>query len=236
MFYFELEYDTMKSMKILAFDTSNNSCSVAISEGQTILAYIEDLTPSMQASMLLPMIEEALTNAKLSYNDIEYLAVTSGPGSFTGIRIGLAAATGILLGSKIKGGCLSNFDILYYRAKQQVKHYDKVVVLLDAYRNQLYLQIFGQNIKSEPLLLEYDEAIDLIQQQKGTIIVTGSGAGFVYNKLISLHDLIILPRFTRIKAMHICRYADELLNQRVGLSPIEPLYIRPPDAKITMRS
>ena len=73
--------------RILAFDVSNNNCSVAISAGQEILAYEEDLRPSMQAEILILLIERALQSINYDYQDIDYLALTNGPGSFTGIRI-----------------------------------------------------------------------------------------------------------------------------------------------------
>jgi tRNA threonylcarbamoyl adenosine modification protein YeaZ len=218
-------------MKILAFDTSNNSCCVAISEGQTILAYIEDLTPSMQAQELVPMIEKALGKAELSYNDIDYMAVTNGPGSFTGIRIGLAAATGIMLGTDIKCTAVSNFEMSLYRAKQQIKSYDKIVILLNAYRQQLYMQIFEQNSEAEPALLEYEEAVEIINRLGGKIAIAGSGAELIYPEIQHLKNIMILPRFTRIKALHICRYVDDLIKSGKKLQPLEPLYIRPPDAK-----
>lgn len=219
-------------MKILAFDTSNNACSIAISSGQTILAYMEDLTPSIQAQMLLPMIGSALKETNLSYEDIDYLAVTNGPGSFTGIRIGLAAATGLLLGSSMKGGSVSNFEMSYYRAKSQVSTCDKIIVLLNAYREQLYLQVFNRDLAEPPLLLDYDQAVQLLTNQKEDIVITGSGVEFIYDRIRNLSNSIFLPRFTRVKAMHICRYVDDLIRLEKKLNPIEPLYIRPPDAKV----
>ncbi len=66
-------------MKILAFDTANNTASVAISENENILACIEELRPSMQAENLMPMIEDVMKSAKCSYDDLDYLAVTNGP-------------------------------------------------------------------------------------------------------------------------------------------------------------
>lgn len=219
-------------MKILAFDTSNNSCSVAVSEGQKILAYLEDLTPSMQAQMLMPMAQECLERARLSYDDIDYLAVTSGPGSFTGIRIGLAAATGIMLGTSIQCSSLSNFDVAYYKAKSQVKYYDNIVAVLDAYREQLYVQIFSNNGPTEPILLGYGEAVELVAKQNGVTVVAGSGTQLIYDNIKSLPRLIILPRFTRVKALHICRYMDDIVRMGGKFKPIEPLYVRPPDAKI----
>ena len=223
--------------KILAFDTSNNSCSVAISEGQNIIAYLEELRPSMQAERIMPMIEEALTIAKLGYQDLDCLAVTKGPGSFTGIRTGLAAAKGILIAANIKAVTVTNFDIMHYRAKVQIANYDKIYVLLNAFKNQLYIQVFDNNDNAyKPKLVDFEEIIVVLAAEKGQIICTGSGLEPIYQKIKSCSDLILLPRFTRVKAMHICRYVDDMLNNdsknnRLSYS-IEPLYIRPPDAKI----
>ena len=107
--------------KILCFDVSNNNCSVAIANGQEILSYKQELTPSVQAEKLVVMIESAFRETGMDYADIDYLAVTVGPGSFTGIRIGLAAAKGILYASDIVGIAITNFEAAFYRLKMQVK-------------------------------------------------------------------------------------------------------------------
>jgi len=222
-------------MKILAFDTANNIASVALSDGINILAYKEELRPSMQAENLLPMIEEVMKAGKCSYDDLDYLAVTNGPGSFTGIRIGLAAAKGILFAKEnIKGIAVSNFEYAYFRAIGQVKDYDKIYVFLNAYRSQLYLQVFDKSGKTnEPSLIDFDYAINLLQNEKGNIVCCGSGLEFIYSQIMHLPNIIILPRFIRVKAFIICRYVASLLANKAELkSTIEPLYIRPPDAKI----
>jgi tRNA threonylcarbamoyladenosine biosynthesis protein TsaB len=218
---------------ILAFDVSNNSCSVSIARGQNILADEEDLRPSMQAENLLLLIEKALKFAKLEYTDIDYLAFTNGPGSFTGIRIGLAAAEGILIASKIKAVPISNFEMAYYRLARFVKSFDKALVLLNAYRGQLYYQQFD-NIghKGEFGIIDITAVGSLLQQHEDErIIVAGSGVPVVYDQIENMAGITILPRCERIKATNICRYADEKIKQG-DFSKVEPLYIRPPDAKV----
>jgi len=219
-------------MKILAFDTSNSTSSVAISEGQNILSYMEDLRPSMQAESIINMIENVLSEAKLSYNEIDYLVVTKGPGSFTGIRIGLATAKGILLGTKIKGISVSNLEIAHFRAMSQVKHCNKFIILINAFRNQLYVQIFDKDSKSSlPMLMECDDFMELLQNEVGEVVCAGSGIELIYHKIKNIPNLIILPRFPKIKALTLCRYIyDKFPN--ILTSPIEPLYIRQADAKI----
>ncbi|WP_395477230.1 tRNA (adenosine(37)-N6)-threonylcarbamoyltransferase complex dimerization subunit type 1 TsaB [Rickettsia endosymbiont of Pantilius tunicatus] len=223
-------------MKILAFDTANNTASVALSYNDNILAYAEELHPSMQAENLMPMIEQVMKASHCSYDELDYLAVTNGPGSFTGIRIGLACAKGILFAKEnIKGIAVSNFEHAYFRAIGQVKDYDKIYVFLNAYRSQLYLKIFDKSGKAnEPLLIDFDYAIELLKNEKGNIVCCGSGLEFIYTQVKNLPNIIILPRFARVKAFIICRYVASLLANSAELnSAIEPLYIRPPDAKIS---
>jgi tRNA threonylcarbamoyl adenosine modification protein YeaZ len=218
--------------KILCFDVSSNSCSVAIAEGQNILSFEQEMRPSMQAESLMVMIERALKNTDTQYKDLNYLAVTVGPGSFTGIRIGLAVAKGILYTSKMQGVAIDNFESANYRLKMQVKEYDSAFVILNAYRNQVYVQEFVQNgDKTKPALINNTDIIDLLKQRKNHTICTGSGMSVIYPELKNLDNLTILPRFPTVRAIHIARLADDKINNN-EFSPIEPLYIRPPGAVI----
>lgn len=216
--------------KILCFDVSNNSCSVSISEGQNILYFDQEMRPSIQAEKLMVMIEHALKETKKHYNDLDYLAVTLGPGSFTGIRIGLAAAKGILYASNLKGIGINNFDAAFYRLQMQVKEQKSAFVILNAYRGQVYVQEFANSKpKGNPLLMDNDEIIKLLKFRTEKTICTGSGMNVLYPELKNLSHLQILPRFSTIKALHIARLADDKIKKG-EISPIEPLYIRPPDA------
>lgn len=218
--------------KILCFDVSNNSCSVAISEGQNILFFEEEKRPSMQAERLMVMIERALKNTGKKYSDLDYLAVTTGPGSFTGIRIGLAAAKGILYASNLKDVAINNFESAYYRLQMQVKNYDSAFIILNAYRNQMYVQEFTQyGAGATPILIDNADIIELLSKKKGKVVCAGSGMAELYSELNGQNHLTILPRFSTIKAIHIARLADDKINKN-EIFPISPLYIRPPDAVI----
>lgn len=219
--------------RILAFDVSNNNCSVAISAGQEILAYEEDLRPSMQAELLILLIERALQSINYDYQDIDYLALTNGPGSFTGIRIGLATAEGILISTNIQGLVISNFEMSYYRLQRQVKYFDKAVILLNAYRQQLYYQEFDlAGNKGNYGLIDINKISNLFTDTKKKIVCTGSGTSEIYNQIEQNVNITILPRFTKINATQVCKYADEKINKGEINQDIGPLYIRPPDAKI----
>ena len=218
---------------ILGFDVSNNSCCVAISVGQDIRAYEEDLRPSMQAENLILLIEKALKSINYVYDDIDYLALTNGPGSFTGIRIGLATAEGILISSNITGLAISNFEMSYYRLLRQVKYFDKALILLNAYRNQLYYQEFDSvGNKGSYGIIDINQVHNLFANHKNEkIVCAGSGVPEIYDQIENMADITTLPRFAKISAVQICRYADDKIK-RGEFSNIEPLYIRPPDATV----
>jgi tRNA threonylcarbamoyladenosine biosynthesis protein TsaB len=216
--------------KILSFDSSNNKCSVSVLSAQEILSYNEDTRPSMQAENLVPLIELSLKQAKCDYNDIDYLAVTTGPGSFTGIRIGLSVATAILHSTNIKPIGISNFELCYYRLKQQITNFDKAFILLEAYRGQQYLQEFDHmGPKNTPMLVDNDQVPQLLSYPGQLVACAGSGIANIYDTISDM-NLTILPRFTVIKAYHIGRLAEEMVSKGLNLPPIEPLYIRAPDA------
>src|SRR3569832_1939804 len=87
-------------MLILAFDTSIAACSVALIRDAAILAATREVMDRGQAEALMPMIERVMESARASYRDLDRIAVTTGPGSFTGVRVGLAAARGLGLASE----------------------------------------------------------------------------------------------------------------------------------------
>lgn len=126
-------------------------------DGDTLLAYNTTATSSQQAEKLFSLIEECLKLSKLKLSDIDLISVTNGPGSFTGVRIGLAAALGLKMGSKTQVISLSNFQVLAYQALKE--HSDKEVeIVLDARREQIYYQKFDVQLNhlTEPKLLAKD--------------------------------------------------------------------------------
>ncbi|GAB4163673.1 MAG: tRNA (adenosine(37)-N6)-threonylcarbamoyltransferase complex dimerization subunit type 1 TsaB [Rickettsiaceae bacterium] len=176
------------------------------------------------------IVESALKKAKMTYRELDYLAVTVGPGSFTGIRVGLAAAKGIIHVTGAREIAITNFEAAHYRLGQQLAQFDVAIILINAYRDQQYIQAFNQNKAiSAASLVDNKDVPTVIRSYSGTIACAGNGLIAVYDQIKDIKDLIILPRFPTIKAFHIARLADDKIE--LGqISAIEPLYIRPPDA------
>ncbi len=216
-------------MKILAFDTSHSKCSVAISVGNQIVTTVATHESNKQAEMLLLLIEQSLDRAALSYQDLDFLAVTTGPGSFTGVRIGLAAAEGVLMASNIKPIGISSLEAINFRAQEHARNFDHSVVLMDAYRSQLYVQTFDVKGKSvsEPKLIECESIMDYLSKISGKLVLLGNGVAFVEEDF----EAVIFPRFQQVNAKTLCRLAYAKVMQGDYSSDLSPLYIRPPDAK-----
>jgi tRNA threonylcarbamoyladenosine biosynthesis protein TsaB len=218
-------------MKILAFETASGRCSIAISEGQDILATELIFENSQQAERLTTMISSILSRTKLSLSDIDYIAATNGPGSFTGIRIGLSTALGLSIAANITPVIVSNLAIINYKIREQYRHFEFAVSLIDAFRNELYMQIFDKHNKAvtQPKLLDIEEAETEISKLNGQVVCAGSGAKKICN--LYSNSIAILPRFPFPDARIICKLAHGLIIKGQFSSSIEPLYIRLPDAK-----
>lgn len=191
-------------MKILSFDTSNNLASVAIVENQKLLAYNTTEENSQQAEKLFLLIEESLNQTGFKLSDIDLISVTNGPGSFTGVRIGLAAALGLKFAVKAKLIALSNFQIIAWEARN--KFSDKqIAVSLDARRGQVYYQLFDTSLNNltPPSLLQTEQ---VPAADKNTVIIDD----YIPNaKMLSL--------------------ATSFFYEQKLYSELEPLYIREPD-------
>lgn len=141
-------------MPILAIDTAAPRLQLALLMGERVETIVEDM-PQGQAERIFPAIDELLARGGVTYKDLKRIAVTTGPGSFTGLRIGLSAARGLglALGVPVIG-------VPSLLALSLPVSYNRAAVLLDARRDEAYFQAFsGPAIPaSEPQLLPMAEA------------------------------------------------------------------------------
>jgi len=124
---------------VLAFDTAGSACSVAIARGHDLLAHERRDMRHGHAEALLPMIDRVMTATGLSPTDIDTVAVTVGPGGFTGIRAGLAAAHGLALAAGAELVGVSSFTAV---AAPIPESGISLLVVLDSRRDDLYVQLF----------------------------------------------------------------------------------------------
>lgn len=129
-------------MKILAFDSSGASCSAAVLADEQIRA--EECMAMMrgQAEHLVPMIARVLAAAGIGMGDLDLIAVTLGPGAFTGVRIGIATAQGLALASGVPALGLTSFETAAAAAPDALVDGRVLAVAIDSRREELFLQAF----------------------------------------------------------------------------------------------
>ena len=127
-------------MKILALDSTAAVCSVAICEDNKLISQITINTGNTHSETLLPAVEEALRLAELNVNDIDMYACSVGPGSFTGVRIGVATIKGLAYGKNKPCVAVST---LYALAKNLSGINGTICPVMNARRNQVYNALFS---------------------------------------------------------------------------------------------
>jgi tRNA threonylcarbamoyl adenosine modification protein YeaZ len=151
---------------VLAFDTSAAHCAAALLlPGGRVLTRLEPMEKG-QAERLMPLLEDLLREAGLGWSDLTRLAVGTGPGNFTGVRISVAAARGLALGLGIPAIGITRLEALAYGLPRPI------TVVEDARRGEVYVQGFGTET-SEALLLDGSDLSHVLETSQ----LTGSAAG-----------------------------------------------------------
>ena len=143
-------------MKILAFDCSSKTMAAAIGEGREILASAEAADNRNHAPYLMPMIDELFSKTKMKPQDIDVIGVTVGPGSFTGLRIGIATAKGFGDMLDIPIIPLISLDALALNYK---RYHGILVPILDARKSQVYAAVYD-NRNGEMKKIQNEAAVD----------------------------------------------------------------------------
>ena len=182
-------------MKILAFETSAKAASVALLENGKLLGESYQNTGLTHSQTLMVMAEDLLKSCNLTAKDVEAVAVAAGPGSFTGVRIGVAAAKGFAWGGELPCYGVSTLEAM---ARNLGVYQGYVVPAMDARRNQVYTAIFHAQ-KGVLSRVEEDMAISLaelgekIKNITEPVFLVGDGAVLCYNTLLEEVPGLVLP-------------------------------------------
>jgi tRNA threonylcarbamoyladenosine biosynthesis protein TsaB len=209
-------------LNILALDTCVDACSVALVDGERTLAWISEPMQRGHQERLAPMASEALTRARLAPAALDRIAVTVGPGSFTGLRVGLAFAKGLALALDRPCIGIGTLEALALGAGDGF-----VAACLDARRGRVYLQAFeaGRAVMA-PDVLDIEVAAARIAElwNGGPARLVGSGAPLI---------AAVLPAAdVEAEAAPDVRLVARLAATRTAGAGPRPLYLRAPDAKV----
>ena len=190
-----------------------------------------------QSERLMPMVREVLSEAGADFSDLDLLAVTTGPGAFTGLRIGLAAARGMALAGDLACFGVTTLDAVAAGVSETERQKANVLVVLDSKRAEVYAQAFRSDLRplSEAQALMPADLAALMANGEGDadrVLVAGDGAGQVIQALKDKGIEAVLSNAPGVPdAATVAAIAAERWSSDQPAEPLRPLYLRPPDAK-----
>lgn len=219
-------------MNILAFDTCFGAASVALSwetahgDRQKCEAYEE--MEAGQAERLMPMIAEVMGPSGLRFSDLHRIAVTRGPGAFSGVRVGVAAARSLGLATGVPLVTTTSLKVMAVGADRLLGPRDAPIlaVAVDARRGSLYLQLFQSGTCEEV------SDAELVSPEEAGLKIAGRHTVAVGSGATMLAHAAKSGVVATLEALQ--PNAGDLAALAPALSPVRmivPLYLRPPDAK-----
>jgi tRNA threonylcarbamoyladenosine biosynthesis protein TsaB len=217
-------------MLVLAIDTALDACSAAVLDSERRVIVASETQPMQRghAEALMPLIARVMDGAAIEFRELDRIAVTTGPGSFTGLRVGISAARGIALAA---GKPAIGLTTLAAFAAPHIAEDDTlpVVAAIDARHNNVYLQVFGPKGRTvvAPKVASLREAVRAAQTDPARIV--GSAAQLIAAAWPKTEPLP--PTVDQRGAPDISWIARLAAAADEGHGSPKPLYLRAPDAK-----
>lgn len=222
---------------LLAIETAGSGCSAAVARGGTVLAAECRALRHGHGEALFPMIGQVMQEAGLAPSQLDAVAVSVGPGGFTGIRVGLAAAHGIALaiGARLVG--VSSFAAVAARVNAIGRPgCERLLVALDSRRADLYVQLFAPDLAT-PLAAAQavlpDRLADYVARLAGCgrLLIAGDAAKAAAAALDRPAGVAIADH-SAPDARGVVAAALRQLRCAAAAGPVRPFYLRPPDATL----
>lgn len=201
---------------ILSLETSGNVCSVAISKGNEILLESGIFMFNKHDKLLSEMIRRALSDTDITISELNAVAVSAGPGSFTGLRIGAAVAKGICFDDQPKLIGVPNLNALAYNASlyADLNKYSDIIAVIPSHKELLYLQKFDKN--GNPLSEITIQRIDETKPDENSFVCGPAKA-----KLgLELNELFDLPGSRMIAKSAFKLFKEDKFDDAEDFSPM----------------
>lgn len=217
--------------RVLTFDTSTAWCNVCVSYRQKVIVCESHYLPQAHSRELIPLIQKVLHDAQLTFKEIDRIATIMGPGSFTGLRVGLATAQGISFALNVPIVGMSAFRAYAHTLRSEKKVEDNILTIIDTQKTDIYCQLFDKmgNPLKEPEVLSPSRIAEYVGEE--LFVLTGDGA----NKVTPfLDELGKLYEYTPLTQAQLCQnlslYAEKIPPTNYG--KIEPFYLSPPQVTL----
>lgn len=229
-------------MKILAVDTSSKLCSVAILEDKNLIKKLELDNGLTHSETLMPLIQQLLNECSLSLNNIDLLVSDVGPGSFTGIRIGVSSCKAFSDSLNIPCVGISSLEVLAYN----IQNDGIICSTIDCKNNNCYFALYelnsgNYNVLIEPCAKSVNDVLDLLNFQYYNKCISFVGDGITSEKLHSIYDnnadsevtKNIISSYLNVENLGTAGYKKFINNKKIG-EEILPLYLKKPQAQIQL--
>jgi len=222
-------------MRILALDTTAEVCTVAICEDKKLIAEITVNTGNTHSETLLPAIQQALALCGLTFDDIDLFACSTGPGSFTGVRIGAATVKGLAYGKNKPCVSVSTLEAL---AQNVLGHNGIICPVMNARRNQVYNATFECS-HGELVRLTPDRAISIEELDNelsgSTLPVYLCGDGYditlKWSKNTTYEYVFERSRYQSAYSVALCALKKYERGETLTDGELAPIYLRPSQAE-----
>jgi len=229
-------------LKILAVDTSSKLCSVAILEDKNLIKKLELDNGLTHSETLMPLIQQLLNECSLSLNNINLLVSDIGPGSFTGIRIGVSSCKAFSDSLNIPCVGISSLEVLAYN----IQNDGIICSTIDCKNNNCYFALYelnsgNYNVLIEPCAKSVNDVLDLLNSQYYNKCISFVGDGIPSEKLHSIYDnnadsevtKNIISSYLNVENLGTAGCKKFINNKKIG-EEILPLYLKKPQAQIQL--
>lgn len=222
-------------MKILGIDTSAVTCAVALIENDKVLAEFSRTDAMTHSEVLLPAIRSVLDGEGLELSDLDAIAVSAGPGSFTGLRIGLSTVKGLAVSTGLMCASVSTLEALAMNASQM--NNVTVCALMDARRGEFYHAMFrieaNRPIRLIPDCAAKAEIIAETLKKEASCVIVGDGA-LKFTQMYPEYASFLAPESIRLQnGASVAKLGLQKAMEGEFISPeqLSPIYHRLPQAE-----
>jgi tRNA threonylcarbamoyladenosine biosynthesis protein TsaB len=220
-------------VKILAVDTALGACSAAFVQGGRVLAHEHEAMVRGHAEALAPMVERVMRAAGAGFPEVDRIAVTTGPGTFTGQRVGLAFARALALALKRPAVGVTTLDAMEAEALSRIDTATWAIAAADAKRGEIYLGARKhESSLLAPILLPLADAVSrlapFIDSHGKRVVLSGTAA----ESLMALMQKAEVDATDSLVRQPDAVWVARLAESETPGAPPKPLYLRPPDAKL----
>ena len=205
-------------------------CSAGIFIDGVVVAKDQKLIIYQHAEILVPMIEQILADVEMDYSDFDLIVTTTGPGRFTGIRIGLATARGLSLACNIPLIGVTNFEVLAYAVEEIDRVGRRILVILETKRDDFYVCVYSEylNLIHGPMTIDGDDLEKLTEP--GRTIVLGDGVKRAMPFFTCSGATLIRQKIkNNIEFQSIAGLVNDRFKLGAKIEKPKPMYINPPN-------